>query len=59
MKRDTIEMIFAVLFTELVLTATTLVLFSTVSTGMKILVIVYVTAFGTVSYAASIIGRED
>lgn len=59
MKRDTIEMIFAVLFTELVLTATILVLFSTVSTGMKILVIVYVTAFGTVSYAALIMGRED
>lgn len=58
MKRDTIEMIFAVLFTELILAATILVLFSTVSTGMKILVIVYVTAFGTVSYAALIIGRE-
>lgn len=59
MKRDTIEMIFAVLFTELVLAATILVLFSTVSTGIKILVIVYVTAFATVSYAALIIGRED
>ena len=59
MKRDTIEMIFAVLFTDLVLIATMLVLFSTVSTRIKILVIVYVTVFATVSYAALIIGREE
>ncbi len=59
MMRDMIEMIFAVLFTDLVLIATMLVLFSTVSTGMKILVIVYVTAFATISYAALIIGGEE
>ena len=59
MKRDMIEMIFAVLFTELVLLATIVVLFSTVSTIIKILAIVYVTAFATVSYAALIIGREE
>lgn len=52
MKRDLIEMIYAVLVTQLALLTTMLVLLSTASIGIKISVIAFVIAFATVSYAA-------
>lgn len=59
MKRDLIEMIFAVAVTELSLLITMAALFTVESIKLKIAVIVFTIAFGTVSYAALIAGREE
>lgn len=55
MMRDVIKTLFTVLITELTLVATILILFSTLTTVIKILMI----AFVFVSWAALIMGQEE
>ena len=59
MMRNLIEMIFALAVTELSLLITMVALFTVESIKLKIAVIVFAIVFGTVSYAALIIGREE
>lgn len=55
MMRDVIKTLFTVLITELTLIATILILFSTLTTVIKILMM----AFVFVSWAALIMGQEE